>query len=317
MSRIEFEIYVQPAFSHLELSAVTTVLKTANKVLNKDLFHWHITSDMSGLVSSEDELLVRTEPVIGEQQYLPDCLVVVGGSDCSGQRSWPGRIRAMQRMSRPVVLFSEAASKYIKITGQTNGALTTHWRDIPILMETGYYPTLTSNLAEMNKGILTCAGEVYAIEAIIRLISIFMTPSDSALLANLLLVDNVRAYERGQPKGMSDSGNFLERRLQQAIAIMEETAEHPVQVAQIASEVGVSPRQLERLFSLHLNQTPARFYKMIRVKRAHVMITETRMPLSEIAIACGFASASSLAQAYRKQFGQTPKQAGLAARAEG
>lgn len=310
---IGFEIYVQPGFSHFELSSVIAVLKTANDILEHDRFDWHITSDLSGLVSSEDEILVRTEPSIGDQ-YLKDCMVVVGGADCSVSRGWVGRVRAMQRERRPVVLFSDSASAYIKTLGKVSGALTTHWRDVAILHETGHYPTLTTHLAEVYNGVVTCAGQGFAAETILRLISEFLSPNDSAVLANMLMIDNVRAFDRDQPKGMGDSVNFFEKRLQRAISIMEETAEHPIKVIEIANQIGVSSRQLERLFMLNLNLSPARFYRLIRVKRAHVMITETKMALSEVAVACGFSSSAALSRAYQAEFSRTPKQVRMARR---
>ncbi|PSL18632.1 GlxA family transcriptional regulator [Shimia abyssi] len=307
-SPVTFEIHVQPGFSHLELSGVLTVLRTANDILNDGRFSWRITSDAPGLVSSIDTLLVRTEPSIADH-LLSDCLIVVGGADCAAFGSWPKRVRAMRRDRRPVMLFSEAASQYIKFVDHPDVTLTTHWRDMPILTEAGFRGELTTRLGEVHDGVMTCAGESYVMEATIHLIADLVEPDALGLLANQLLIENVRGFERDQPKGISGGENFLEKRLRQAIAIMERTTEEPQQISQIANQVGVSPRQLERLFNLHLNQSPAKFYRTIRVKRAHIMITETKLRLAEVAIACGFASTSSLSQAYRKVYGRTPTQA--------
>jgi len=301
------EIFVQPGFSHLELASVLSVLQAANDVRKRDQFTWQVTSDRPGLLSGSGEMLVRAEPAIGDQ-YLKHVMFVIGGQNCNSA-GWLPRLRAMQRTKRPVMLFSDAATEYIKATAPQRGPVTTHWRDIDILNETGSYQTLTTHLAENNDGVFTTAGQGYALEAVIGFLSSLLGPQDSAEIAGMLILEDIRGFQRDQPKGISDNPNFFEKRLQRAIAVMEETIENPLKVSDLASQVGVSTRQLERLFMVSLNISPARFYKQIRLKRAHTLISDTRMPLIDVAIVCGFSTTSSLSQAYRQEYGQTPNQA--------
>ncbi|MBO9446716.1 helix-turn-helix domain-containing protein [Ruegeria sp. R14_0] len=304
--QISFEIFVQAEFSYLELSSIIAVLQTANDVLNRDLFQWQITSDTPGFVSSCSDLIVRAAPAISDQ-YLSDCLCVVGGQ-LGDIGAWLRRVRAMQKLKRPAALFSDAAREYIKATAPQSGPVTAHWRDIGVLREVGDFPTLSDNLVARNGTVLTCAGAAHTAEAVIGILSEVLEPQDRAELACQMILNDVRGHAQEQPKGLSANPNFLEKRLQNAIRIMEENTEHPLPTATLARRVGVSTRQLERQFMLHLSTSPGKFYRKIRLKKALTLVSHSQMPIIDIAIACGFSSTSTLSQTFKAEYGKTPNQ---------
>ncbi len=325
MQPISVEIFVQPGFWQIELASVLSVLNTANDISGQTSagqtnsgqtrFTWQITSDHPGIVHGNAEMMVRADPAIAEQ-YLKQILVVIGGVECHGA-GWMPRLRAMQKLQRPVVLLSGAATEYIKLTAPRSQAATTYWVDVDVLKESGHYPTLTTHLAEETGGVMTCAGGGHTMELMVGVLSPHLSPQLAAELSAHLMLENIRGPGREQPKGISHSSNFLEKRLKSAIRLMEETIEHPLKVSDLALKVGVSTRQLERLFLIHLDETPAKFYKKIRLKRAHSLVTDTMMPLIDVALACGFSDSSSLSRAYRAEYAKTPNQVRAGARARG
>ncbi len=302
---IVFEIFVQAEFAYLELSSIIAVLQTANDVINYDLFRWQITSDTPGLVSSCSDLIVRAKPAIMDQ-YLSDYLCVVGGR-MGDPNAWLRRVRAMQKLKRPVALFSDAAREYIKASAPHSGSVTTHWRDVELLGETGNYPSLTEHLVARNGSIITCAGHAHTAEAIIGILADLLEPQDLAELASQLVIHDVRGHSQEQPKGLGTNQNFLEKRLQKAIQLMEENTENPLPTATLARRIGVSSRQLERLFMMHLSTSPGKFYRKIRLKKAHTLVLHTQLPIIDIAIACGFSSTSTFSQTFKVEYRKTPK----------
>jgi len=60
------------------------------------------------------------------------------------------------------------------------------------------------------------------------------------------------------------------------------------------------------VFRKVFNDTPAKFYKRLRARKARAMIEETLMPMVEIAVATGFGSSDTLARAVREEYGVTP-----------
>ena len=82
----------------------------------------------------------------------------------------------------------------------------------------------------------------------------------------------------------------LPKKLHDVIRQMEENRENVLAIEAFAARVRLSQRQLERLFKKHLQTTPVRYYLHLRLDYARRMVTQTSMPMIEIAVACGFTS---------------------------
>lgn len=87
---------------------------------------------------------------------------------------------------------------------------------------------------------------------------------------------------------------------------MYQNIEEPILLKELARNAGVSRRQLERLFSQTLGEPPGVTYRNIRVDRAHSLLAETDMSVSEIAAATGFSSVSVLTNHFKTRHGITP-----------
>ncbi|QFS85038.1 helix-turn-helix domain-containing protein [Roseivivax sp. THAF197b] len=95
-------------------------------------------------------------------------------------------------------------------------------------------------------------------------------------------------------------------KLNAAVRLMRETLETPMRTAELASEVGVSRRQLERLFTNHLGHPPHTYYRKLRMDRAQRLLLQTDMSVLEVALSCGYGSTNHFAQHYRRASGVTP-----------
>lgn len=77
-------------------------------------------------------------------------------------------------------------------------------------------------------------------------------------------------------------------------------------VNDVALEAGVHPTHLIRTFRTHLNCTPGEFMRSRRLMKAARLLTESRTPISEIAVLSGFTDQSHLTRRYVDAFGVTP-----------
>jgi transcriptional regulator GlxA family with amidase domain len=75
----------------------------------------------------------------------------------------------------------------------------------------------------------------------------------------------------------------------------------------LAARVGVSPRQLSRLFREHLDDTPGNVVRRIRLEVAARLTCDTDLPLSGVARRTGFRSAETLRQAFVARYGVSPR----------
>jgi transcriptional regulator GlxA family with amidase domain len=100
--------------------------------------------------------------------------------------------------------------------------------------------------------------------------------------------------------------NISHPKLLEAISAMEGSLESPMSCADLAETVGLSPRQLERLFRKLLNESPTRYYLGLRLDRARYLLLQTSLSILNVALACGFVSASHFSKCYREYFGRAP-----------
>ncbi len=95
--------------------------------------------------------------------------------------------------------------------------------------------------------------------------------------------------------------------LTQAVLLMETHIEEPLTTDEIAQQVSVSRRQLERIFKQYLNRVPSQYYLELRLNRARQMLMQTSKSIIQIGLSCGFSSGPHFSSAYRNFFGVTPR----------
>ena len=64
---------------------------------------------------------------------------------------------------------------------------------------------------------------------------------------------------------------------------------------------------MERLFRRALGCAPSRYYLDLRLRRARILLGQTRMPVMEVALACGFATPAHFSRTYKQHFGHAPR----------
>lgn len=89
------------------------------------------------------------------------------------------------------------------------------------------------------------------------------------------------------------------------LQIMRANLFRPVSVAALALSLGLSQRQLERLFEKELGDTPGPIYREMRLEAARIEVRQGRRPMQDIAHDFGFTS-GSFSKTYQRQFGVTP-----------
>ena len=121
----------------------------------------------------------------------------------------------------------------------------------------------------------------------------------------VLQIERARSASDIQPH----SPPFIEcqdPRLKAALIIMENHIENTISIPKVAALVGLSRRQLERLFMEKTKSSPAVVYTRVRLERAKHLLMQTRAPMIEIAVEVGFENASHFSRLFRQTYGQPP-----------
>jgi AraC family transcriptional regulator of adaptative response / DNA-3-methyladenine glycosylase II len=77
-------------------------------------------------------------------------------------------------------------------------------------------------------------------------------------------------------------------------------------VAQIAAKLGVSERHLRRIVEAHLGVSPLQLLQTHRLLSAKQLLTDTRLPIQDVALASGFGSLRRFNAAFAQHYGMPP-----------
>lgn len=80
----------------------------------------------------------------------------------------------------------------------------------------------------------------------------------------------------------------------------------PMQVAELADQVGLSRTYFSKLFFKETGQTPSEYLMDVRINKAKEMLSLDKISVSEAAEQCGFVNDSHFIRVFRSKTGQTP-----------
>lgn len=307
MARVSVTILVEPGFVPTELALVQDALRIANRLGQDVQFDVRIcTTTKSDLVEGIGGMLVRTTPLPLNEAALSDHLIVLGGKGIGARFDvLRTRLRWCERMGQNIILMSDAAFEWQRLNPDSE-QITTHWEDQQVRATSICEPHNKLPLFARTGRVTTAAGMMSAADVTLSLI---VAPC-SALLAqsvgNILLMDRIRDAAAEQPRSENDVNALRVAKLEKAIAAMEAHLEEPLSITELAALVGVSVRQFERRFKVYLGQSPAAFYRSLRLRRARLLIEQTAMSVVEIGLACGFGCSSNFAKLFSREFGISP-----------
>ncbi len=185
---------------------------------------------------------------------------------------------------------------------------TVDWMYAPVLAEAWPETVVSSHVFESDRQRLSCAGG----HAVFDLLVHHIGQTHGAELAGELLggigVERSRGPNEPQRAPLAARIGGGQPKLTEAVALMEANIEEPLATEDIARLVGVSRRQLERLFKQHLASLPSRWYLEMRLARARQLLQQTSRSVLQIGLACGFSSGPHFSNAYRAHFGLTPRE---------
>jgi transcriptional regulator GlxA family with amidase domain len=184
---------------------------------------------------------------------------------------------------------------------------TLHWTHVPALAEAHAQVVVSSHLYEIDRGRVSCAGGTASLDMMIA----WLGQRHGARLAETLIahfgLERLRARDERQRAPVAARIGHGAPKLTEAVALMEANLGEPLPTEDIARLVGVSRRQLERLFKQHLDELPSRYYADLRLTRARRLLQQSSQSILQIGLACGFSSGSHFSNAYRARFGHTPR----------
>ncbi|WP_428242630.1 GlxA family transcriptional regulator [Gynuella sp.] len=296
-------------FTMIALASALEPLRMANQLSGKELYSWHLISKDGEPVRASDGISVTPDASMQQHPSL-DMLFVAGGVDIT--RSYSKReLSWLQSLDR----------KHVQLGGICTGAYvlaharmldgydcSAHWECIGTLKE--MFPKVNCNnrLFTIDGNRITCSGGAAPMDMMLNLISRQHGQSLTNAISDMFVCDRVRSQNDLQRVPLRHVLSSAQPKLLEIVELMEANIEEPIELDDLAAFVGISRRQLERLFHQYLDCTPSRYYLKLRLDRARQLLKQTTMSIIEISAACGFVSTPHFSRCYRKHIGLSPRQ---------
>jgi transcriptional regulator GlxA family with amidase domain len=183
---------------------------------------------------------------------------------------------------------------------------TTHWRHTGELRARHPEIDLDPGVLYVDEGrILTSAGVAAGIDLCLHLVA----RDHGTAAANAIARRMVVAPQRG-----GGQAQFVERAVPEPAdgglgatrTWMLERLEQPLTVAEMARHAVRSERSFARHFRAETGSTPLRWLHEQRILHARRLLEETDMPVEDVASSCGFGTATTLREHFRRALRTTP-----------
>jgi AraC family carnitine catabolism transcriptional activator len=298
-----------PRFSMMAFFSAVEPLRIANRVSGRPLFDWTLISEKGGLVTASNGMTLLTDQAIGEIHFLPS-LAVCSGFEPEAHLTRP-LMAWLNRLDQAGCILGglDTGGFVLAVAGLLDGEkVTLHWESLPSFRER--FPSIATSdeLFELGERRFSCAGGTAAMDMALEVITRRHGEQLAIDVSEQLIHERLRSRDDQQRMTLARRLGTHNRRLVEAVALMESHLEVPLTLAEVASRSGVSPRHLQRLFEQELGSSPRQWYLHLRLAQARRLLTETDLSILSVGLACGFASSSSFSRAIRAHFGRSPRQ---------
>ncbi len=306
---LQFDFLLLPEFSFIGFAALLEPLRIANRY-RPNSYRWRLIS-IDGLpVSASNGIALHPQARLGDGPAGQVLFAIASFHPLQHYSAALGR-HLRQAAERGSGLGAIDTGCYVLAeAGLLQGAsVTLHWEAIAAFRER--YPGIAVQdqaRYTLAPGLMTSAGGTASVDLMLEVIATDLGRDVALQVSEQLVSGWVR--ERGEHQRLQVSARYQvhNAKVVRAISLMEQHLEDPLSSDALARQLGVTRRQLERLFQEHMDCSPANFYLRLRLERARHLLRQSSMSVIDIGLACGFASASAFSRAYRRAFATAPRE---------
>lgn len=305
-SRLTFVLL--PNFSLLAFSSAIEPLRIANQLSGQVLFEWEVLSEDGSAVACSNGVTLQVDGALGETRAKSLIFVCAGVEpEKSASRKVADWLREQWRRGRTVGGLCTGAYALAKAGILEGRRFTLHWENLPPFIETFGHLRPLEQLYCMDGRILTCAGGAAATDLFIEIIARSHGDRLADAVLKMCLHGQQRPADLRQRMSLSSTLGIRNPVLVEVIGEFEKKLEQGVDIEALAARMGVSRRQVERLFQRYVGMSPKQYLNGLRLERARALLTETDLPVAEVAYGCGFNATNTFSKAFRLRYGVSPR----------
>ena len=294
-------------FTLLCFSAALESLRIANRLAGKDLYSWTVIGEGGDTEHCSAGTAFKLDDDLCEL-HRDDMVMLCGGMNIQ-HATTKKLLNWLRREGRRGLTVGGlcTASYTMAKAGMLDGKRATiHWENQDSFLEEFDEVELTKSIFVVDGNRLTTAGGTSSIDLMLKLVADHHGEELANAVADQLIYSSIRTDQDTQRLSVPTRIGVRHPKLSAVIQMMENNIEEPISPSILAKDVGMSTRQLERLFRRYLNRSPKRYYMELRLQKARNLLMQTDMTVINVALACGFASPSHFSKCYRGQYEITP-----------
>ena len=300
-------------FSHMAFACALEPFRVANNAAEKELYRWRIAAENGVEESCSNGTVTKADMGLLD---APDAMIIVVAGLNAKQHATPAVKAYLRRHARlgsgPIGAICCGAYVLAEAGLMDGRRCALHWQYHDAFAEDHPDVELDSSVYVIDGRYFSSSGGPAATDLALGLIERDHGGGLARMTAERLVYTSVRATGEGQRYSANSRIGVRNERLARAVEMFESELDEPLRTQDVAERVGLSPRQLERLFDRYLSTSPKKYRMEMRLNRARELLRQTEMSVIEVALACGFTSPSHFSKCYRARFGSTPYQRGAA-----
>ena len=294
-------------FTLLSFSSALDALRIANRMSGKKLYDWIFIGENEEFVSCSAGTQFKLDNCLIEL-HRDDTILLCGGTSIqeSTTRKLVGWLRREARRGLIIGGLCTAAYPMAKAGLLDEKKATIHWENQDSFAEEFLEVELTKTVFVCDGNRYTTAGGTSSIDLLLKIIADDHGEELANAVADQMIYSSIRTDQDTQRLSVPTRIGVRHPKLSKVIQMMEINIEEPISPSILAKDVGMSTRQLERLFRRYLDRSPKRYYMELRLQKARNLLMQTDMSVINVALACGFASPSHFSKCYRAHYDTTP-----------
>lgn len=294
-------------YALMSIAAAVEPLRAANLLSDRPLYQMKYVSRARSTAQASVGSFFDTTPISDAGTNFDIVFVVAGGNPFdikdAAVDAW---LRRLDRIGVRLGGISGGAAILAAAGLLAQRRFTVHWQHYDALLEQMPDAMMERKIFVIDRDRYTCAGGVAPLDMMYNLIAVDHGATFAHEVSDWFIHTQIRLAQDPQRTGLAEKYGMQNPILIAAVDLMESHIADPLEADQLARLCGISARHLHRLFKKAFNKSLGSFYAEIRINKAKELLSQTPLPIIEVALATGFTNLSHFTRVFRMVSGRTP-----------
>jgi len=287
-------------------------LRASNEISGQVAFSWTLYAETMDKVRSSAGVSFEPDMALGQAEG-PDHLFLLSPpmAQFSNPKAGYGAMRTLGRHGTILGGVSGGVFPLVRSGVMAGQVVSVHWCYEAAFRSEFPEVEASDQVIEVSQRRYTASGAAAAFDLSLRLIETRLGADVATEVAcwfqhPLMRGEGVRQSIPTYRQSSTDA--TLPPVVAKSVAVFAANLTEPISVADVADEVGVSARQIERSFKKATGQSPSHYYRSMRMKAARQLVMYSKDSMAQIALQVGYGSTTPMVQHYKDAFGLSPQE---------